>query len=82
MLDAGAVFTGKLHLYDVETERVFPIATNDGDSEVLLVDEGTVYYRVSDRIYAAPISDKGVGLARLVTTDEVIRDAHWAFIKH
>jgi hypothetical protein len=82
MLDAGAVFTGKLHLYDVETERVFPIATNDGDSEVLLVDEGTVYYRVSDRIYAAPISDKGVGLARLVTTDDAIVDAHWAFIKH
>jgi hypothetical protein len=79
---AISVFPGRLHLYDVDTERFFTIATNQGDSEVLLVENNTVYYRVSDRLYAAPITDKGIGPARLLATSEVIRDAHWAFIKH
>jgi hypothetical protein len=37
---------------------------------------------VSDRLYKAPITDSGVGAATLMATDEAIRDAHWAFIKH
>src|SRR5205085_9348068 len=30
------IFPGRLHLYDVDTEQVFSITTNQGDSEVLL----------------------------------------------
>jgi hypothetical protein len=76
------VFPGRLHLYNIETERVFTIETKQGDSEILLVENNAVYYRVSDRLYSAPITDKGIGTAKLIATDDIIRDSHWAFIKH
>jgi hypothetical protein len=82
MQNDEAVYPGRLYLYDVDTERVHKITTNQGDSEVLLVENSTVYYRVSDRVYSAPITDSGVGPARLVAQAEEIRDAHWAFFKH
>jgi len=77
----SVVYPGRLHLYDVETERVHTITTNQGDSEVLLVENGNVYYRAADELYSAPISSDGVGPGRLLATDDLIRDAHWAFIK-
>ena len=76
------VYPGRLHLYDLDTERTYTISTNQGDSEILLVDNNTVYYRASDRLYSAPITESGMGRARLLATADVIRDAHWAFIKH
>jgi hypothetical protein len=71
-----------LHLYDIDNEKVYTIETHQGDSEVLLIEDGVVYYRASDRLYSAPITALGLGSARLVATDEAIRDAHWSFIKH
>jgi hypothetical protein len=79
--ESAVVYPGRLHLYDIDTERVYTIETKQGDSEVLLIENGTVYYRASDRLYSVPITDKGIGVARLIATDEAIRDAHWAFIK-
>lgn len=76
------VFPGRLNVFDSQTGNVYTITTNQGDSEILLIEDGAVYYRVSDRLYSMPISDKGLGEARLVATDEIIRDAHWAFVKH
>ncbi|HTB16073.1 MAG TPA: hypothetical protein VK752_31100 [Bryobacteraceae bacterium] len=77
---AGNVYPGRLHIFDTDTENVYTITTNQGDSEILLIEGGTVYYRVSDRLYSAAISDKGLGEAHLIATDEVVRDAHWAFL--
>jgi hypothetical protein len=79
---AQAVYPGRLHLYNVDSKRLYTKVTNQGDSEVLLVEGDTMYYRVSDRLYSAPITNKGIGDARLLATSESIRDAHWAFIKH
>jgi hypothetical protein len=81
-LNSPFVFPGRLYLYDAETERVRTIATNQADSEILLVEGGVVYYRASDRLYSATITDKGLSPGRLLATSDVIRDAHWAFIKH
>jgi hypothetical protein len=80
--ESRLAYPGKLHLYDVDTEQVRTITTNQGDSEVLLVENGIVYYRASDRLYSVPITEKGLGVARLLATDKVIRDTHWAFVKH
>ena len=55
------------------------ITTDQADSEILLIEKGVVYYRVSDRLYSAPITATGIGTASLLATDEAIRDAHWAF---
>ena len=76
------VFPGVLHIYDAETEQSFTITTNQGDSEILLVENNIVYYRVTDRLYSAPITEKGIGAATLIAKDDLIRDSHWAFIKH
>ena len=79
--DSDSVFPGRLYLYDASTERVYILATNQGDSEVLLVENGVVYYRASDRLYSATLTDKGLAPSSLLATSETIRDAHWAFIK-
>jgi len=76
------VLPGKLDLYSVTTDRTYSITTNQGDSEVLLVDNNTVYYRVSDRLYSAAIGKDGLEPANLLATSESIRDVHWAFVKH
>jgi hypothetical protein len=74
--------TGSLHVYDVDTDRTYTIATNQSDTEILLVENGTVYYRTGERMYAAPIAENGIGPAKLLAADPVIRDAHWVFLKH
>ena len=81
-LDAAEVYPGRLHLYDVETERLFTITTHQADSEILLVENKTAYYRISDRLYSAPVTEKGIGAAVLLATSDLVRYAHWAFIKH
>jgi hypothetical protein len=78
----GAIYPGRLHAYNIDTEKLYTITTNQGDSEIVLIEDNAVYYRVSDRLYKAPITDSGIGAATLMATDEAIRDAHWAFIKH
>jgi hypothetical protein len=82
MREFGVVYPGRIHLYDAATERVRDIVTNQGDSEVILVEGGTVYYRASDRLYSAVITEAGLGPARLLVAGEAIRDAHWAFFRH
>jgi hypothetical protein len=79
---APVAFPGRLLLYDAETERSYTIATNQGDSEVVLVENNTVYYRASDRLYSVAIAASGPGAPHLIATADAIRDAHWAFVKH
>lgn len=78
---SDVVYPGRIRLYNAETERVYTIVTKQADSEILLVEDDTVYYRVCDRLYAAPILAKGLGEPRLLAKAEEVRDAHWAFIK-
>lgn len=79
--DFELAYSGKLFLYDAATGVVRTINTRQADSEVLLVENGSVYYRVSNRLYSAPLIEGGLGPARLLVTDEVVRDTHWAYIR-
>jgi hypothetical protein len=81
-LESKLMYPVRLHLYDITSGKIYTIETKQGDSEVLLVDNGSVYYRVSDRLYASPITTNGVGPPKLLVTNDLVRDAHWAFIKH
>jgi hypothetical protein len=76
------VFPGKLHLYDMEHDRSYTISTGQGDSEILLVEGGTVYYRVADSIYGASIGETALGPPRLIAKSEILGDAPLAFIRH
>jgi hypothetical protein len=75
-------YPGRLHVYDIDTERLFTINTGQGDSEVLLIESGMVYYRAADQLFSGEITSRGIGSPRLLAADDSIRDAHWAFIKH
>jgi len=79
--ESYAIFPGHLYVYDVETDRTYSINTGQGDSEVLLIEKGVVYYRASDRLYGAAVSGASLTPGRLLATSEAIRDAHWAFLK-
>ena len=75
------VYPGRLHVHDVATGQSTVIVTNEEDSEVLLVDEETIYYRVNDTIHSSQRGVSGLLPGRILATDDRIRDAHWAFMK-
>jgi hypothetical protein len=78
---SSAVYTGRLHLFDVTSGRLRTIETDQADSEILLIENQVVYYRVSDRLYSTEVTQDGLRTAKLLASDEMIRDAHWAFMK-
>ena len=73
-------FPGILFLYDIRTGKKYTIETNQGDSEILLVEEGIMYYRVNDRILKAKIGKESIGEPELVVEGEIVPDIHWAFM--
>ncbi len=74
-------YPGRLHIYDLSRDRLLTIETRQADSEILLIDNKTVYYRIVDRLYAADITDTGVDGQRLIVKSDIVDDVHWAFLK-
>ncbi|NPU98443.1 MAG: hypothetical protein HPY51_14705 [Candidatus Omnitrophica bacterium] len=71
---------GILVLYNADTQQQYEIQTGQGDSEVLLVDDITVYYRVNDEIYRAEIGADRIMESTLLAKDDNIVYVHWAFM--
>ena len=71
--------TGDLQLYNARTRQSLAISTGQGDSEILLVDGDTVYYRVNDTLYRTLIRN-GPPEPVKILTDESVQLAHWAFL--
>jgi hypothetical protein len=71
---------GVLFLYHVRTRKQYTIRTDQGDSEILLVDGGSVYYRVNRSIYKAKIGERDVEPGELLVEADVVQDIHWAFL--
>lgn len=71
---------GKLFLYDTELKKKYFIDTQQGDSEILLVHDGQVYYRVYDEIRRADITENGIKSGVLLVKDGIVPDIHWAFL--
>jgi hypothetical protein len=71
---------GLLFFHNVGTGKEFTIETKEGDCEVLLIDGGTLYYRVNRAIYKAALGPSGVEKTTQLVEDDVVRDIHWAFI--
>jgi hypothetical protein len=72
-------YPGVLFLIDAASGRYSEIRTGQGDSEILLVREQTIYYRVNDAIFAAPIEGQSIGAPILLVRHDAIPDVHWAF---
>lgn len=73
-------FSGDLSLYNTGSKRMYTIHTGQGDSEILLVDGNTVYYRVNDSLYRAQIGQSQIEKAQLLAQDDSIQLAHWALL--
>lgn len=71
---------GILYLFNTSTQKYIEWNTGQGDSEILLVENNEVYYRVNDEIYKTPITGNKLGKAQLLVKNEVVPDIHWAFI--
>ena len=76
----NVINSGILHLYHAKTDQHLTMDTKQGDSEILLVEGESVYYRVLDRVYRASIGKAGITGRQLLAKSELIRDAHWAFL--
>ncbi len=78
--DNYAYVPGILYFYNVYTKAYFELETHQADSEVILIQENTVIYRVYDELYQAYITDSTkLGKPTLLIKGDVIPDIHWAF---
>jgi hypothetical protein len=73
-------FPGELCLYNIRSRQKYTIQTGQGDSEILLVDDDKVYYRVNDALYMATIGRTAIERAVKIVSDESVQLAHWAFL--
>lgn len=76
----GLYYPGKLLFFNIQNEKYFEISTNQGDSEVLLIKDDIVIYRICDEIHQAPIkNNSGLGKSKLLIKDPRVYNIHWAF---
>jgi len=71
--------TGVMHLTNVKKNIRLQIKTSDPDSEVLLVKDGKVIYRVGDEIMQADISGNSIKNTKLLIKDNIVPSIHWVF---
>jgi hypothetical protein len=72
-------YPGILSLFNVQTQDYIEWETNQGDSEILLIEDNFVYYRVFDEIYKAHIGYKQLENVTLIIKDIHVPEIHWAF---
>jgi len=78
--DVPFYFDGELSLYNIRTKKKYRIQTFEGDSEILLVEGNSVYYRVNDTLYRATIGSTNIENPLRMLTHEEVQRAHWAFL--
>jgi len=82
----GIYPTGILYLYNIDSRDYIEWQAEEdgqpqGDSEILLVKNNTVFYRVNDKIYKrAIISNSKLGEEVLLVQDDRVPSIHWAFM--
>ena len=69
----------ELFLYNTKTGRDYTIRTGDIESEVLLVEDDVVYYRVKNRLYRSAIRQGQAGEPELLGENEALSSVYWAF---
>lgn len=70
---------GKIVLDNLLDGGRITLDTGQEDSEVLLIQNGAILYRVNESIYSAKIVDDQVIEPKLVVTDTDVPEIHWAF---
>lgn len=78
----GMYAPGILYFYNPSTDIYFELKTDQADSEVVLIQDNKVIYRVYDELYEAELlNGKELGKAELLLKDDRVPDIHWAFYR-
>jgi hypothetical protein len=72
-------YPGTLFAIDTTSGKMITWQTGQGDSEILLIRDDNVIYRVDDSLYSARIQGTTIGTSQLLAQDEAVPDMHWAF---
>ena len=68
----------EIFLYNIDTEKGYTIKTDGVESEVLLIENDVVYYRVKDRLYRSEIRN-GRMEPELLSQDPELLNVYCAF---
>jgi hypothetical protein len=68
----------EIFLYSIETGKEYTIKTDSEESEVLLIEDDTVFYRVKDAVYKASLEDNFKNPELIIRNPELI-NVYWAF---
>lgn len=80
MLKEKRIFqSGVLWLHNMKTGESHRIDTGQGDSEILLVNQSAVLYRVADKIFRSSFVKSGLGEPVLLCEGDDVPEIHWAF---
>ena len=77
---SSLTFPGELILYNAFSRATIKIKTGEADSEVLLVSDDAVFYRVNDVLYRCPLNGSALGESVVLASGGEIVQAHWAFL--
>ncbi len=78
----GMYAPGILYFYNPSTKIYFELQTNQADSEVVLIQDNKVIYRVYDELYETDLVEGNhLGEPRLLLKDDRVPDIHWAFYR-
>lgn len=73
---------GILYFYNPATDIYFELETGQADSEVVLIQNEKVIYRVYDELYESDlVNGKQLGEPKLLLKDDRVPDIHWAFYR-
>lgn len=78
----GMYAPGILYFYNPSTGVYFELDTGQADSEVVLIQDNKVLYRVYDELYETELVEgKRLGGSKLLLRDDRVPDIHWAFYR-
>lgn len=78
--ESSAYYPGDLIVLNTRSNQRYTIHTGEGDSEVLLANNESVYYRVNDAIFRTDISRASLGAPIKIAEGAEVPQAHWAFL--
>jgi hypothetical protein len=73
-------FPGDLFLVNGRTGVQFTIHTGEGDSEVVLATDESIYYRVNDALFRADLVSGTLATGVKIAAGPDVPQAHWAFL--
>jgi hypothetical protein len=72
---------GDIYLYNAFTQKTYTLGRSGEDVELLMVDNGSVYWRHADRLMKSRLLENRLGEPEVLAQAAAIRSVHWAFLQ-